>query len=128
MHVVAEAPTRRRNRARLACLLGSALLAASASALRADTAETLQGAWVQDSSDCNAVFEKVQGRVQFKDRNFADDSGFIISGSKGKGPAGSLETMQRGSDQEASLFKLNLWLGRTLWGMMLRKSQQGAET
>lgn len=39
---------------------------------------------------------------------------------KGAGPAGELETMQRGSDQEASLFKLNLWLGRTLWGMMLR--------
>src|SRR5574340_291623 len=39
---------------------------------------------------------------------------------KGMGPAGDLETMQRGSDQEASLFKLNLWLGRTLWGMMLR--------
>ncbi|MEZ5353812.1 MAG: alpha/beta hydrolase family protein [Bryobacteraceae bacterium] len=39
---------------------------------------------------------------------------------KGSGPAGELETMQRGSDQEMSLFKLNLWLGRTLWGMMLR--------
>ncbi len=39
---------------------------------------------------------------------------------KGTGPAGELETMQRGSDQEMSLFKLNLWLGRTLWGMMLR--------
>ncbi|MGH9719097.1 MAG: alpha/beta hydrolase [Bryobacteraceae bacterium] len=39
---------------------------------------------------------------------------------KGIGPAGELETMQRGSDQEMSLFKLNLWLGRTLWGMMLR--------
>lgn len=39
---------------------------------------------------------------------------------KGAGPAGALETMQRGSDQEMSLFKLNLWLGRTLWGMMLR--------
>jgi dienelactone hydrolase len=42
---------------------------------------------------------------------------------KGTGPAGSLETMQRGSDQEMSLFKLNLWLGRTLWGMMLRDEQ-----
>lgn len=42
---------------------------------------------------------------------------------KGKGPAGALETMQRGSDQEMSLFKLNLWLGRTLWGMMLRDEQ-----
>jgi dienelactone hydrolase len=39
---------------------------------------------------------------------------------KGAGPAGDLETMKRGSDQESSLFKLNLWLGRTLWGMMLR--------
>ena len=42
---------------------------------------------------------------------------------KGAGPAGTLETMQRGSDQEMSLFKLNLWLGRTLWGMMLRDEQ-----
>ncbi|MBI4892213.1 MAG: dienelactone hydrolase family protein [Acidobacteria bacterium] len=42
---------------------------------------------------------------------------------KGLGPAGSLERMERGSDQEMSLFKLNLWLGRTLWGMMLRDEQ-----
>jgi dienelactone hydrolase len=42
---------------------------------------------------------------------------------KGKGPAGDLEVMERGSDQELSLFKLNLWLGRTLWGMMLRDEQ-----
>jgi len=42
---------------------------------------------------------------------------------KGMGPAGSLETMTRSSDQEMSLFKLNLWLGRTLWGMMLRDEQ-----
>jgi dienelactone hydrolase len=42
---------------------------------------------------------------------------------KGMGPAGELETMARGSDQEMSLFKLNLWLGRTLWGMMLRDEQ-----
>lgn len=39
---------------------------------------------------------------------------------KGRGPAGERERMLRGSDQEMSLFKLNLWLGRTLWGMMLR--------
>jgi dienelactone hydrolase len=38
----------------------------------------------------------------------------------GKGPASKLDG--RGSD-EASLFKLNLWLGRTLWGMMLRDEQ-----
>jgi dienelactone hydrolase len=42
---------------------------------------------------------------------------------KGTGPAGNLETQERGSDQEMSLFKLNLWLGRTLWGMMLRDEQ-----
>jgi dienelactone hydrolase len=46
---------------------------------------------------------------------------------KGKGPAGDLETMQRGSDQEMSLFKLNLWLGRTLWGMMLRDEQMALD-
>ncbi len=42
---------------------------------------------------------------------------------KGKGPAGDMEVMARNSDQEMSLFKLNLWLGRTLWGMMLRDEQ-----
>lgn len=42
---------------------------------------------------------------------------------KGSGPAGDMEVMTRGSDQEMSLFKLNLWLGRTLWGMMLRDEQ-----
>ena len=46
---------------------------------------------------------------------------------KGMGPAGSLETMSRGSDQEMSLFKLNLWLGRTLWGMMLRDEQMALD-
>jgi dienelactone hydrolase len=38
----------------------------------------------------------------------------------GKGPAGKLDS--RGG-QEASLFKLYLWQGRTLWGMMLREEQ-----
>jgi dienelactone hydrolase len=38
----------------------------------------------------------------------------------GKGPAGRLE---KASGQEASLFKLFLWQGRTLWGMMLRDEQ-----
>jgi dienelactone hydrolase len=42
---------------------------------------------------------------------------------KGLGPAGSRETGARNADQEMSLFKLNLWLGRTLWGMMLRDEQ-----
>jgi len=38
----------------------------------------------------------------------------------GTGPAGPLETSR--SEQE-SLFKLNLWLGRTLWGMFVRDDQ-----
>ncbi len=42
---------------------------------------------------------------------------------RGTGPAGQLEMQQKGADQEMSLFKLNLWLGRTLWGMMLRDEQ-----
>jgi len=46
---------------------------------------------------------------------------------KGKGPAGDRETMARNSDQELSLFKLNLWLGRTLWGMMLRDEQMALD-
>jgi dienelactone hydrolase len=46
---------------------------------------------------------------------------------KGTGPAGPMETMARGSDQEMSLFKLNLWLGRTLWGMMLRDEQMALD-
>jgi dienelactone hydrolase len=40
---------------------------------------------------------------------------------RGKGPGGDLETLPL--MQELSLFKLNLWLGRTLWGMMLRDEQ-----
>jgi dienelactone hydrolase len=38
----------------------------------------------------------------------------------GAGPAGAAET--RG-DEHNSLFKLNLWLGRTLWGMFVRDDQ-----
>jgi dienelactone hydrolase len=39
----------------------------------------------------------------------------------GKGPAGKRD--QRPINQEESLFKLYLWQGRTLWGMMLREEQ-----
>lgn len=46
--------------------------------------------------------------------------GYFNGERKGTGPAGDLERQERGADQEMSLFKLNLWLGRTLWGMMLR--------
>jgi dienelactone hydrolase len=42
---------------------------------------------------------------------------------RGMGPAGTLEMQDGKADQELSLSKLNLWLGRTLWGMMLRDQQ-----
>jgi dienelactone hydrolase/lysophospholipase L1-like esterase len=38
----------------------------------------------------------------------------------GTGPAGAFET---GREEHESLFKLNLWLGRTLWGMFVRDDQ-----
>jgi dienelactone hydrolase len=41
----------------------------------------------------------------------------------GTGPAGESERQERGSDQELSQFKLNLWFGRSLWGMQLRDEQ-----
>ncbi|MEX2514327.1 MAG: alpha/beta hydrolase family protein [Cyclobacteriaceae bacterium] len=41
---------------------------------------------------------------------------------KGTGPAGKKEMQQR-ADQENSLFKANLWFGRSLWGMQLRDEQ-----
>jgi len=41
----------------------------------------------------------------------------------GTGPAGAREKGDQSAAQEISLFKLNLWLGRTLWGMMLRDQQ-----
>jgi dienelactone hydrolase len=51
----------------------------------------------------------------------AIDSGF--NGDRvGKGPAGP--TLDKGAyPQELSLFKLYLWQGRSLWGMMLREEQ-----
>lgn len=42
---------------------------------------------------------------------------------RGLGPAGNLEMQVENSDQELSQFKLNLWFGRSLWGMMLRDEQ-----
>jgi dienelactone hydrolase len=42
---------------------------------------------------------------------------------KGTGPAGAREKMEKESDQEMTLFKLNLWFGRSLWGMQLRDEQ-----
>src|SRR5581483_5433731 len=42
---------------------------------------------------------------------------------QGTGPDGHPGCFSRSSTEESSLFKLNLWLGRPLWGMMLRDQQ-----
>jgi dienelactone hydrolase len=42
---------------------------------------------------------------------------------RGLGPAGTMEIQENSSDQEMSQFKLNLWFGRSLWGMQLRDEQ-----
>lgn len=39
---------------------------------------------------------------------------------EGTGPAGARETR---TEEQLSLFKLNMWLGRTLWGMFVRDDQ-----
>jgi dienelactone hydrolase len=41
----------------------------------------------------------------------------------GTGPNGLLNRSRRNTAEEMALFKLNLWLGRSLWGMMLRDQQ-----
>jgi len=42
---------------------------------------------------------------------------------RGTGPAGTPETQSKGPDQETSTFKINLWFGRSLWGMQIRDEQ-----
>lgn len=42
---------------------------------------------------------------------------------RGTGPAGEPETQSKGPDQETSTFKINLWFGRSLWGMQIRDEQ-----
>lgn len=42
---------------------------------------------------------------------------------RGTGPAGKAEMQNRSVDQESSQFKINLWFGRSLWGMQLRDEQ-----
>jgi hypothetical protein len=76
------------NRQNAIQLLSLVFLAAGAAVARADAIETLQGVWVAEDTTCKAVFEKVGGKVRFKSRTFAPESGFIISGKISRGPLG----------------------------------------
>ncbi|MBM3402961.1 MAG: dienelactone hydrolase [Bacteroidetes bacterium] len=46
---------------------------------------------------------------------------------RGTGPAGKSETQSKGADQETSTFKINLWFGRSLWGMQIRDEQMALD-
>lgn len=103
MHpLVEQAPRGRPTRSWAAVLLGIALVVASVAAARADAIEALQGAWVMERSDCSGVFEQKGGNIAFKDRTYANDSGFIVSGSKVKGPIAGCTISQ--VDQENDRF------------------------
>ncbi len=95
MHLVIEALRGRSNRSKARLLLGSAFFVASIGGAWADAVEVLQGAWVGESIDCTRVFEKIQGQIRFKDRTYASDNGFIITGSKAKGPVGGSCTISQ---------------------------------
>ena len=86
MHLFTKASRRKFNHWRVGLLLGSLLFATGVVGARADAVEGLQGAWVMEFSECSGVFEKVREKIRFKDRNYANDSGFIISGTKVMGP------------------------------------------
>ena len=103
MHLVIEALRGRSNRSKAGLLLGSALFVASAAGARADAIEVLQGVWVGESSDCTKVFEKIQGQIQFKDRTYVVESGFIIKGNDARGPVGGSCTISE-IDEENDRF------------------------
>lgn len=43
---------------------------------------SLQGAWITFGTDCADTFQKVDGKVQFKDRLSSQTTGIIINGNK----------------------------------------------
>ena len=107
MHLVLEAPRGGSNRSKAGLLLGSVLFLAGVPGARADAVDVLQGVWVDESSDCTKVFEKIQGQIQFKDRTYAHDSGFVITGSKARGPVGgscTISQIKEENDRFSALF------------------------
>ena len=99
MHLVTESPRGWANPTKVVLLLGSVLFAADVSVARADALEALQGVWVGESTECTMVFEKVQGKVRFKDRTYASENGFIITGNKAKGPVGGTCTISQVNEE-----------------------------
>ena len=102
-----EALVWRFHRSKAGLLLASAFFAAGVSGAWADAVDILQGAWVMEDTDCAAVFEKIRGKIRFKDRTFAPESGFIISGNKAIGPMGSCEVFQVAEESDRFSAQLN---------------------
>jgi hypothetical protein len=44
--------------------------------------DVLQGAWAMHGTDCDAIFERNGGKIQFRDPGSSLNTGVIISGSK----------------------------------------------
>jgi len=60
-----------------ALVIGGVVGAASAAPM-----DVLQGAWGMSGTDCNAIFERVGGKIQFRDPGSSLNTGVIISGNK----------------------------------------------
>jgi len=86
MRIVTNVMSELSKRSMIRALLGSILFAISTAGAWADPIADLQGAWVMEGAKCEAVFEKNRGKLRFKNRTFASEHGFIISGRKVLGP------------------------------------------
>jgi len=86
MRIVTSVISERSKRSMMWSLLGSMLFAMSTAGAWADPIADLQGAWVMEGAKCEAVFEKSRRKLRFKNRTFASEHGFIISGRKVLGP------------------------------------------
>ena len=86
MHIVTSAMGELLKRSNAGLLLGSVLFAMGTAGAWADAIQDLQGAWVMDGTKCTAVFDTNRGKLRFKNRTFASEHGFIISGRKVLGP------------------------------------------
>ena len=82
MHFLIEALRGQFSRSWARLLVASALFVSGVPGAWADAIEDLQGAWVMEDTKCAAVFEKIRGKIQFKDRTFAPEHGFIISAER----------------------------------------------
>src|SRR4051794_288576 len=71
--------------------LASLIFTSLGAAAYAEPVEQLTGAWVKEGADCTKIFDKIGGRIEFRDRSasYSLDTGIIIlRKDKVKGPMG----------------------------------------